>query len=260
MPEQTQAAGAPRVYIRANDELQALATALIEVMREHKDSGVEFVHWHDAAGELGSTTLERLLSLREDYSFAVFLLRPQDETVLAGDLSRTDVTFELGLCLGAFGPKRTFIVRSDEASGELPTALRGVVAAKFKASAAWANSSQSQKQGAVRGAATAIADTIRRELERTGAEAVPAGAERLHRLGESDWREAFGANVLEYLPGRPAPWTTVFHRSHGLGRITGVMSRAGVTEVAIQFEDGFTGVHRVDDPDLRRTAFRSQPV
>lgn len=91
--------------------------------------------WKDGVFGLGSGTLESLMSILDQFDFAVMVLSP-DDLIESRDQSyaspRDNVIFELGLFMGKLGRGRVFIVHEQEANLKLPSDLAGVAVSPYR--------------------------------------------------------------------------------------------------------------------------------
>jgi len=91
--------------------------------------------WKDGVFGLGSGTLESLMSVLEQFDFAVMVLSP-DDVLESRDQNyaspRDNVIFELGLFIGRLGRKRVFIVHEDDRHLKLPSDLAGITASPYR--------------------------------------------------------------------------------------------------------------------------------
>lgn len=91
--------------------------------------------WKDGVFGLGSGTLESLMTVLEQFDFAVMVLSP-DDMVESRSQSyaspRDNVIFELGLFMGRLGRKRVFIVHEEEKNLKLPSDLAGIAVSPYR--------------------------------------------------------------------------------------------------------------------------------
>jgi hypothetical protein len=91
--------------------------------------------WKDGVFGLGSGTLESLMTVLEQFDFAVMVLSPDDlvESRAQSYASpRDNVIFELGLFMGRLGRKRVFIVHEQEKNLKLPSDLAGIAVSPYR--------------------------------------------------------------------------------------------------------------------------------
>ena len=82
----------------------------------------------------GDVYIESLEKAIEEFDFAILVLTADDGLQMRGKdfkQARDNVLFELGLFIGAFGRKKTFIFLSDEPSLKMPTDIDGISNFKF---------------------------------------------------------------------------------------------------------------------------------
>ena len=91
--------------------------------------------WKDGVFGLGSGTLESLMTVLEQFDFAVMVLSPDDlveSRSQAYASPRDNVIFELGLFMGRLGRGRVFIVHEQDANLKLPSDLAGVAVSPYR--------------------------------------------------------------------------------------------------------------------------------
>src|SRR6267154_2524292 len=100
----------PALFIGSSSEGVAIAREL----QAEVDQQCEPTVWSQDVFLAGGTTLSDLLTAAHNADFAALVLTPDDSVVSRGKESpaaRDNVIFELGLFLGALGPRRVFIIR-----------------------------------------------------------------------------------------------------------------------------------------------------
>jgi len=115
----------PRVFIGSAVEGLDVANALQVLL----DRTCEVEVWTQGVFEPGGFALQSLVVAAARFDFAVLIASPLDHTTTRGETRRTprdNIIFELGLFIGALGPKRTFVVFDREAPPHLPSDLAGV--------------------------------------------------------------------------------------------------------------------------------------
>jgi len=118
-----------RVIIFSSSEGLDLAKAI-----QRNINGAEFICklWSNNFFELSSTTLENLENLNEKFDFALILITPDDYSVVRGKkyvVPRDNVIFELGICIGSMGVKKTFIINPKDI--KLPSDLFGLTTCTY---------------------------------------------------------------------------------------------------------------------------------
>lgn len=89
-----------------------------------------------------STTINALERQLDECDFAVLVVTPDDVTTSRGDETaspRDNVVFELGMCIGALGLERTYMVVPRDKKLKLPSDLFGVTPVKYSAAKAEIN-------------------------------------------------------------------------------------------------------------------------
>jgi hypothetical protein len=144
----------PALFIGSSAEGLAFARAL----QAELDTYCEPTLWSQGVFEAGGTTISDLLAASQSTDFAVLLLTPDDIVETRGKtapVARDNVIFELGLFLGALGPRRVFIVHPRNVDIRLPSDLAGVTALTYRPHRADGN-----LRAAIGPAATAIQERI----------------------------------------------------------------------------------------------------
>lgn len=124
--------GKPRIFVGSSVEGLPLAEA-IQMNLTHE---AQVTIWNQGVFNLTETALESLLTHMENTDFAVFIFSPDDKLVLREKellAARDNVIFELGLCLGKLGPRRTFFVKPRGLEEfHIPTDLFGINAGEYE--------------------------------------------------------------------------------------------------------------------------------
>ena len=142
------------LFIGSSSEGLPVAYAL----QEELDQACEPRVWSQGAFEPTGTTIGSLLEIAQSSDFAALVLTPDDSSVRRGSevsVARDNVVFELGLFLGALGPRRVFIIQPRDLSLTLPSDLAGVTRLEYRYKRADQN-----LQAAIGPAATRIRDRI----------------------------------------------------------------------------------------------------
>ena len=144
----------PALFIGSSTEGSPIARAL----QAELDHQCEPTLWSQGVFEPSGTTIGDLLAAAESSDFAALVLTPDDAIVTRGqnaNIARDNVIFELGLFLGALGPRRVFIVQPRDQGLRLPSDLPGVTVLKYRP-----NRSDRNLQAAIGPAATTIQNRI----------------------------------------------------------------------------------------------------
>lgn len=91
--------------------------------------------WKDGIFRLGFAALESLMSILDQFDFAIIVLSPDDTVETRGQSyasPRDNALFELGLFMGRLGRSRTFIVHAEGVDLKLPSDLVGVTASPYR--------------------------------------------------------------------------------------------------------------------------------
>jgi len=121
-----------KVFIGSSSEGLEVAHAL----QSNLEPETEVRIWSQDVFLPGEHILESLIKQAEASDFGIFVFSPDDLIEMRGSHQKTvrdNVIFELGLCIGRLGPKRSFIVMPKESDLRIPSDLLGVNAATFDA-------------------------------------------------------------------------------------------------------------------------------
>ena len=121
----------PALFIGSSSEGLAIAWALQAEVDEQCQPTV----WSQDVFVPGGTTFSDLLAASQNSDFAALILTPDDSVVIRGQqtsAARANVIFELGLFLGALGPRRVFIIRPRGQELHLPSDLAGVTILDYR--------------------------------------------------------------------------------------------------------------------------------
>lgn len=122
----------PVVFIGSSKEALPIAERVRDLIRYSAQ-----VRLWDSSFSPGEWTLQAILDHAQDSDFGVFLMAPDDNTVLRGKRQwtvRDNVLFEAGIFMGAIGPKRTFLLWPSNAFGHLrlPSDLAGMTTLSYR--------------------------------------------------------------------------------------------------------------------------------
>jgi predicted nucleotide-binding protein len=121
----------PSLFIGSSSEGLPIAYAL----QAELEQVCEPLVWSQGVFGPSGTTIGSLLEAAQNSDFAALVLTPDDSIVTRGaevTLARDNVVFELGLFLGALGPRRVFIVQPRNQDLHLPSDLAGVSRLNYK--------------------------------------------------------------------------------------------------------------------------------
>ncbi len=137
----------PRLFIGSSNENLPIAHAIHAVLQQFAEVTV----WDQDVFELSGTALTSLLNKFDSFDCAIFIFAPDADSTI-----RDNVIFELGLFVGKFGLKRSFIfIPSDYDEKKLPSDLLGITVAKYEA-----NRHDRELRSAVRPACDQVKDQI----------------------------------------------------------------------------------------------------
>lgn len=148
----------PSLFIGSSKEALEVARAL----QAELDGDCEPTVWDQGVFSPGNATLTDLYDRASRSDFAALVLTPDDVVRSRGrqvEAARDNVVFELGLFMGALGPRRVFIVRPRNQRLWLPTDLAGITTCEYNAR---------RRDGDVRAAIGVAAGTIRRRIKEYG--------------------------------------------------------------------------------------------
>jgi CRP/FNR family cyclic AMP-dependent transcriptional regulator len=116
----------PRLFVGSSREQLAVAEA---IQRGLDHAPFDTVLWTNSVFKAGSTTIEDLSKALAEFDFALFVMNPDDEAIVRGEkhaLTRDNVTFELGLFIGALGRDRAYGIVPRGQNVRRPSDLFGV--------------------------------------------------------------------------------------------------------------------------------------
>ena len=120
-----------RVFVGSSTEGLEIAHAV----QSNLESEAEVRVWSQDVFRPGEHVLESLLRQTAESDFGVFVFSPDDIVEIRNSEQltvRDNVVFELGLCIGRLGSKRSFILMPKVPSLRIPSDLLGVNAATFE--------------------------------------------------------------------------------------------------------------------------------
>ena len=121
----------PAVFLGSSAEGHKIAQAI----QQNLDFICECSIWNQGVFGLSSGTLESLVKKIDDFDFAILSLTPDDLTHSREDIApspRDNVIFELGLCIGALGRDRVFLLHERDIDLKLPSDLAGITPATYQ--------------------------------------------------------------------------------------------------------------------------------
>lgn len=152
----------PSLFIGSSTEGLPIAHALQAELDEECEPQV----WRQNVFGPTGTTISALLEKAQNSDFAALVLTPDDSVVsraAENAVARDNVIFELGLFLGALGPRRVFIIHPRNQELRLPSDLAGVTCLTYRS-----NRTDQNLQAAIGPAATAIRNRIATDGLRPG--------------------------------------------------------------------------------------------
>ena len=121
-----------KVFVGSSSEGLEIAHAL----QSNLEPEFEVRVWSQDVFLPGEHTLESILKQADVSDFGIFVFSPDDLIEVRGSRQKTardNVIFELGLCVGRLGPKRSFMVMPTDSDLRIPSDLLGVNTASFDA-------------------------------------------------------------------------------------------------------------------------------
>jgi predicted nucleotide-binding protein len=121
----------PVIFIGSSSEALTIAN---EVHRQLDLKPVVARIWTDGVFRASQTAIESLVSLSASADFACLVLSADDLTVSRGkrtESPRDNVTFELGLLIGALGRDRVFLLKPKKVDIRIPSDLLGVTCLEY---------------------------------------------------------------------------------------------------------------------------------
>lgn len=124
----------PLVFIGSSKEM--LPTGEL-VKAAVKSDDIEVKLWTEGIFQASATSIESITGVLETYDFGVIIFGP-DDTIESRGVQRVgprdNAVFELGLLMGGFGRKRTFILKPKGVDIKIPSDLLGVGCLEFETS------------------------------------------------------------------------------------------------------------------------------
>lgn len=121
----------PLIFVGSSTEGLKFAKAL----QANLDRDNQVILWSQGVFGLSSGTLEDLAAKLESVDFAILVVTPDDLVESRGTKSaapRDNVLLELGMCIGALGRERSFLVYDRSANIKLPSDLAGITHGTFQ--------------------------------------------------------------------------------------------------------------------------------
>lgn len=121
----------PIIFVGSSVEGLEYAKAL----QINLDHSCQVVLWSQGVFGLSNGTLEDLVARLENVDFGILVVTPDDMIESRGEKSpspRDNVLLELGMCIGALGRERSFLVFDRTKEMKLPTDLAGITHAGFQ--------------------------------------------------------------------------------------------------------------------------------
>lgn len=171
--------GRPALFIGSSVEGLPVAYAI----QENLEFDCEPTVWPQGVFQPTSAALADLYARSRQAEFAAFVFTPDDVVQLRGQTLpavRDNVVFELGLFIGALGPRRCFFIMPHDADLRLPTDLVGLEPLRYVAD---------RQDGNLRAALGPACNRLREAL-RIEPSALPAAASEAPRVVESSRQRA----------------------------------------------------------------------
>ncbi len=121
----------PSVFIGSSTGTLAIAESVKRILENDANARV----WN-VSFEPGSWILQVILDYSQKSDFGLFVMAPDDRSVIKDQEQysvRDNVLFEIGVFMGALGPKRTFVLWPSKFSGKLrlPSDLHGLTMVEY---------------------------------------------------------------------------------------------------------------------------------
>ncbi|MDP8315588.1 MAG: nucleotide-binding protein [Candidatus Celaenobacter antarcticus] len=149
-----------KIFIGSSTEGLEYAKAL----QQNLDHTMQVVLWNQGVFGPGSVILEQIVEILKTVDFAALVVTPDDLIQYRNSTQaapRDNVLIELGLCIGALGRERSFIVYDRSSDIKLPSDLAGITPATFEPH------DDGNAQAALGAASTQIENTAIKIGERT---------------------------------------------------------------------------------------------
>ena len=120
-----------KIFIGSSTEGLEYAKAL----QQNLDHTMQVVLWNQGVFGPGSVILEQIVEILKTVDFAALVVTPDDLIQYRNSTQaapRDNVLIELGLCIGALGRERSFIVYDRSSDIKLPSDLAGITPATFE--------------------------------------------------------------------------------------------------------------------------------
>lgn len=121
----------PIIFVGSSTEGLNYAKAL----QQNLDHAMQAVLWSQGVFGLSGGTLEDLVEKLQTVDFAALVVTPDDLIESRGESQsapRDNVLLELGMCIGALGRERSFLVYDRSSNIKLPSDLAGITSATFQ--------------------------------------------------------------------------------------------------------------------------------
>lgn len=121
----------PRIFIGSSVEGLPVA----ELIRANLQYKADAFLWNDpGVFGTGSVTIDSLLQAAKRFEFAIFVMSPDDKTLMRGSeypTPRDNLIFEMGLFAGCNGKDHVFMVTPLDEKVQLPNDLDGITSARY---------------------------------------------------------------------------------------------------------------------------------
>ena len=122
----------PHAFIGSSKESLEIATTIQEILQEDVVSRV----WTDDVFKPGQFSLESLLNVIDDFSYAIFVFSPEDIAIIRDQqfmVVRDNLIFEYGMFVSKLGRERTFFLTPKNTDGvHLPSDFEGLEPVKIQ--------------------------------------------------------------------------------------------------------------------------------
>jgi hypothetical protein len=120
----------PRIFVGSSQE----AIRICRAVQSELDDDFEVTVWNQDVFKLGYSALDSLLNVLDSSDAGVFVLQPDDLTLLRNvshPTVRDNVILELGMFIGRLGRDRTFMLTPSDATTKMSSDLLGLTTAHY---------------------------------------------------------------------------------------------------------------------------------